>query len=72
MKRVVSVNVGQPREIHWREKRITTCIFKEPVAGRVAVRRLHLEGEDPGEFGLRASPRLAVTYEESLSGDGEA
>ena len=34
--------------------------------------RLHLEGEDPGEFGLRASPRLAVTYEESLSGDGEA
>jgi hypothetical protein len=34
--------------------------------------RLHLEGEDPGEFGLRASPRLAVTYEESLSDDGEA
>jgi len=34
--------------------------------------RLHLEGEDPGEFGLTASPRIAVTYEESLSGDGEA
>jgi hypothetical protein len=34
--------------------------------------RLHLEGEDPGSFGLRASLRLAVTYEESLSGDGEA
>ena len=34
--------------------------------------RLHLEGEDPGVFGLTASPRIAVTYEESLSGDGEA
>ncbi len=34
--------------------------------------RLHLENEDPGLFGLSASPRIAVTYEESLSGDGEA
>jgi hypothetical protein len=34
--------------------------------------RLHLEGEDPGLFGLTASPRIAVTYEESLLGDGEA
>jgi predicted RNase H-like HicB family nuclease len=34
--------------------------------------RLHLEGEDPGELGLTASPRIVVTYEESLSGDGEA
>jgi hypothetical protein len=34
--------------------------------------RLHLEGEDPGVFGLTASPRITVTYEESLSGDGEA
>lgn len=33
--------------------------------------RLHLEGEDQREFGLSASPRIAVTYEESLSGDGE-
>lgn len=34
--------------------------------------RLHLEGEDPGAFGLSASPRIAVTYEESLTGDGAA
>ncbi|MCJ7487791.1 MAG: type II toxin-antitoxin system HicB family antitoxin [Candidatus Aminicenantes bacterium] len=34
--------------------------------------RLHLEGEDPGLFGLTASPRIAVTYEESLLGDGKA
>ena len=34
--------------------------------------RLHLEGEDPAVFGLSASPRIALTYEESLPGDGEA
>lgn len=34
--------------------------------------RLHLEGEDPATFGLTATPRLAVTYEESLFGDAEA
>lgn len=34
--------------------------------------RLHLEGETPGAFGLSASPRIAVTYEEKLSDDGEA
>jgi hypothetical protein len=34
--------------------------------------RLHLEGEDPGKFGLSASPRIAVTYEEDLSRDAEA
>lgn len=34
--------------------------------------QLHLEGEDPGVFGLTASPRIAMTYEERMSGDGEA
>ncbi len=34
--------------------------------------RLHLEGESPAAFGLSASPRIAVTYEEKLSDDGEA
>lgn len=34
--------------------------------------RLHLEGEKPGDFGLSAAPRIAVTYEERLSGYDEA
>jgi len=33
--------------------------------------RLHLEGEDPGAFGLSASPRILMTYEENLSVAGE-
>lgn len=34
--------------------------------------RLHLEGEDLGEFGLKPSFRIAMTYEESLSDNGQA
>ena len=34
--------------------------------------RLHLEGEDAAALGLSDSPRLALTYEEDLSGDGQA
>ncbi len=33
---------------------------------------LHLEGEEPGLFGLTRSPRIALTFEDSLSADAEA
>ena len=59
-KRVISVNVGRPREIHWRERRITTCICKEPVAGRVAVRRLHLEGDQQANLKVHGGADKAV------------
>ena len=36
--RVLSVNVGVPREVAWRGKPVTTGIFKEPVAGPVPIR----------------------------------
>ncbi len=34
--------------------------------------RLHLEGEDPGVFGLTSTPRIALTYEDRLSRDDKA
>jgi predicted RNase H-like HicB family nuclease len=34
--------------------------------------RVHLEGEDAVALGVSASPRISLTYEESLSGDGQA
>ncbi|HEY9642007.1 MAG TPA: hypothetical protein V6C57_16085 [Coleofasciculaceae cyanobacterium] len=33
--KLVSVNVGLPRKVTWREKTVTTGIFKEPVSDRV-------------------------------------
>jgi hypothetical protein len=43
--RVLSVNVGLPREVTWKGKPVRTGIYKEPVRGRVAVSTLNLAGE---------------------------
>ena len=43
--RLVSVNVSLPKLVEFRGRAVSTSIFKEPVAGRVLVRRLSLEGD---------------------------
>lgn len=43
--RVVSVNVGLPQTILWEGKSVETGIFKEPVADRIPLRRLNLDGD---------------------------
>src|SRR5690349_15811997 len=43
--KVLSVNVSMPRIELWNAQTVTTGIFKEPVAGRVKVTRLTLEGD---------------------------
>jgi MOSC domain-containing protein YiiM len=45
---VVSVNVGTPREVPWRGQTVRTAIWKHPVAGRVKVRGVNLDGDDQG------------------------
>ena len=41
---LLSVNVGRPREISWRGQSVRTAIWKDPIPGRVAVRRLNEDG----------------------------
>src|SRR5437868_10452695 len=43
--RLVSVNVSLPKLVEFRGQAVATSIFKEPVGGRVLVRRLSLEGD---------------------------
>jgi MOSC domain-containing protein YiiM len=43
--RILSVNVSMGRPVPWRGRTIETGIFKEPVAGRVAVGPMSLEGD---------------------------
>jgi len=43
--KIVSVNVGLPREVVWKGITVQTAIFKEPVAGAVAIRELNLAGD---------------------------
>ena len=39
------MNVGLPRQVTWRGRAITTNIFRDPLAGRVAGRALNLDGD---------------------------
>ena len=43
--KIVSVNVGQPRKVIWRDQEVVTGIFKSPVEGPVMLRRLNLDGD---------------------------
>jgi hypothetical protein len=45
--RLLSVNVGLPKDIAWRGKTVHTGIWKEPVQGRRIARRLNSR---PGQF----------------------
>ena len=58
--KIVSVNVGLPRPVEWRGRRIMTGIFKEPVAGRVAVRRLNLAGDRQADLSVHGGVHKAV------------
>jgi MOSC domain-containing protein YiiM len=58
--RVVSVNVGLPRGVPWRGRTVQTAIFKEPVDGRVAVRRDNLAGDRQGDLSVHGGPAKAV------------
>ena len=48
--RLVSVNVGLPRDIEWNGHLVHTGIWKRPVGGRCRVGRLNLEGDGQGDL----------------------
>jgi len=58
--KVVSVNVGLPREVTWNGKVITTGIYKEPVDGRVTLRTLNLDGDKQADLSVHGGPTKAV------------
>jgi MOSC domain-containing protein YiiM len=58
--RVVSVNVGLPRTVRWKGRDVTTGIFKEPVEGRVPVRRWNLDGDRQADLAVHGGPAKAV------------
>jgi hypothetical protein len=50
--RLLSVNVGQPRQVVWKGRTVTTGIFKEPVAGRVLLRQHNLDGDAQADLSV--------------------
>ena len=58
--KIVSLNVGLPREVMWHGRAVTTGIFKEPVAGRVALRKLDLDGDGQADLTVHGGEYKAV------------
>ena len=57
---VISINVGLPREVEWRDQIVRTSIFKKPVAGRVRVGRLNIEGDQQSDLTVHGGAGKAV------------
>jgi MOSC domain-containing protein YiiM len=58
--KLVSVNTGLPRDVIWHGRTVTTGIFKEPIAGRVAVRTLNLDGDRQADLSVHGGKDKAV------------
>jgi ferredoxin-NADP reductase/MOSC domain-containing protein YiiM len=60
MARLLSVNVGLPRDIAWRGMTVHTGIWKDAVQGRRRVRRLNLDGDGQGDLAGHGGEHRAV------------
>src|SRR5262249_23652885 len=58
--KLISVNVGLPREVPWHDTMVTTSIFKQPVSGRVALRKLNLDGDRQADLRVHGGEYKAV------------
>ncbi|CAG4904092.1 MOSC and FAD-binding oxidoreductase domain-containing protein [Paraburkholderia gardini] len=60
MARLLSVNVGLPRDIDWKGRTVHTGIWKEPVHGRCWAGRLNLAGDGQGDLAGHGGEQRAV------------
>ena len=58
--KLASVNTGVPREVTWHGRIVSTAIFKEPVKGRVILRKLNLEGDRQADLAVHGGEHKAV------------
>ena len=58
--KLLSLNVGLPREVSWSGQKVRTGIFKEPVEGAVMLRRLNLDGDRQADLSVHGGPSKAA------------
>jgi MOSC domain-containing protein YiiM len=58
--KILSVNVGLPREVTWQGKLVTTGIFKEPVNAPIMLRTLNLDGDEQADLAVHGGVNKAV------------
>jgi MOSC domain-containing protein YiiM len=60
MARLLSVNVGLPRDVSWRGEKVFTSVWKESVQGSRKVRRLNVDGDGQGDLSGHGGEHRAV------------
>jgi MOSC domain-containing protein YiiM len=64
MPKLLSVNVGLPRDVTWNGKTVRTAIWKSPVTGRRMVRKLDIDGDAQGDLvGHGGEHRAVFVYQ---------
>jgi ferredoxin-NADP reductase/MOSC domain-containing protein YiiM len=58
--RLLSVNVGLPRDVEWRGRTVHTSVWKTPASGPRMVRRLNIEGDGQGDLAGHGGEQRAV------------
>ena len=58
--KIVSLNVGLPREVQWHGQTVTTGIFKSPTAARIRLRKLNLDGDRQADLTVHGGEHKAV------------
>ena len=58
--RLVSVNVGLPKDVSWQGKTVFTGVFKDPVKGVRRVGKLNVEGDGQGDLEGHGGEQRAV------------
>ncbi|MGW4772925.1 MOSC domain-containing protein [Nocardia sp. NPDC004278] len=64
MPRLLSLNIGLPKDVPWQGRTVHTGIFKYPVAGPLMVRRLNIDGDGQGDLeGHGGEIRAVLVYQ---------
>jgi len=58
--KIISVNVGRPRLVVSNGQPVSTGIYKTPVAGRVMLRELNLDGDRQADLNVHGGPTKAA------------
>lgn len=58
--KIVSVNCGLPRTVIWHGRNVTTAIYKDPIAGRIALSKLNLDCDRQADLRVHGGTSKAV------------
>ena len=58
--KLLSVNVGMPKDVPWQGKTVFTGVFKEPATGPRRVRKLNVDGDGQGDLAGHGGEQRAV------------